>query len=285
MPAERCILTVHAHPDDESSKGPSTIARYAAEGVRSILVCCTGGEEGEIHNPAVVLDEGETLKERRAAELAEATAIIGYDEVVMLGYRDSGMPESEANTHPEAFWNASLDEAVGRLVEVVRRTRPQILIGYPDEQHEYPHPDHLRAHDIVVAAYEAAGDPEQFPDAGEPHEVDKLYYTVWPAERMAAMHAAYGELGLDSPYDERWLKRISKVEHSSTTIDVEGLVHIRDDALRCHATQIDPTSPFWFGLPEEVRHRLHPFEHFALARSRVGIVDGETDLFERIDLG
>ncbi len=278
-------MTVHAHPDDESSKGPSTIARYAGDGVRTVLVCCTGGEEGEIHNPAVVLAEGESLKERRAAELAEATRIIGYDEVVLLGYRDSGMPESEANGHPEAFWNAPIDEAVGRLVEVIRRERPQVLMSYPDEQHEYPHPDHLRAHDIALAAFEAAGDPTRYPESGDPHEVAKLYYTVWPAQRMAAMHAAYEELDLESPYDERWLERIAKVEHFTTTIDVEGLVHVRDDALRAHATQIDPTSPFWFGLPEEVRHRLYPFEHFTLARSRVGIEDGETDLFARIDLG
>ena len=275
-------MTVHAHPDDESSKGPSTIAKYAAEGVRTVLVCCTGGEEGEIHNPAVELAEGETLKDRRAAELAEATAIIGYDEVVLLGYRDSGMPESEANAHPEAFWNAPIDEAVGRLVAAIRRERPQVLMSYPDEQHEYPHPDHLRAHDIALAAYEASGDPDRFPEAGEPFAVDKLYYTVWPAQRMAAMHAAYEELGLESPYDEKWLERLERVEHFTTTIGVEGLVHVRDDALRAHATQIDPTSPFWFGLPEEVRHRLHPFEHFTLARSRVGIEDGETDLFARI---
>jgi mycothiol S-conjugate amidase len=278
-------MTVHAHPDDESSKGPSTIARYAADGVRTVLVCCTGGEEGEIHNPAVVLGEGETLKDRRAAELAEAARIIGYDEVIMLGYRDSGMPESEANANPEAFWNAPIDEAVGRLVAAIRAERPQVLMSYPDEQHEYPHPDHLRAHDIALAAFEAAGDPERFEGTGEPHEVAKLYYTVWPAQRMAAMHAAYGELGLESPYDERWLERLDKVEHFTTTIDVEGLVHVRDDALRAHATQIDPTSPFWFGLPEEVRHRLHPFEHFTLAHSRVGIEDDETDLFSRIDLG
>ena len=277
-------MTVHAHPDDESSKGPSTIARYAADGVRTVLVCCTGGEEGEIHNPAVVLAEGESLKDRRAAELAEAARIIGYDEVVLLGYRDSGMPESEANGHAEAFWNAPIDEAVGRLVAVIRRERPQVLICYPDEQHEYPHPDHLRAHDIAVAGLEAAADPSRYPEAGEPHEVAKLYYTVWPAQRMAAMHAAYGDLGLESPYDESWLERISKVEHFTTTIDVEGLVHVRDDALRAHATQIDPTSPFWFGLPEDVRHRLYPFEHFTLARSQVGIEDDETDLFARIPL-
>ena len=286
MALEPCILTVHAHPDDESSKGPSTIARYAAAGARTVLVCCTDGAEGDIHNPAVVLGENESLAERRRAELADATRIIGYTETVMLGYRDSGMPDSEANAHPDAFWNAPIDEAVGRLVGIIRRTRPQVLIGYPDEQHEYPHPDHLRAHDIALAAFEAAGDPERFEEAGEPHEVSKLYYTVWPVERMRAMHEAYAELGMDSPYDEKWLERISKEIPHTTTIDVTGLVHVRDEALKAHATQIDPTSPWWFGLPDEVRHRLHPFEHYTLARSRVGDagINDEDDLFARIPL-
>lgn len=276
-------MTVHAHPDDESSKGPCTIARYRREGVRTVLVCCTDGAEGDIHNPAVVLGEGESLAVRREAELEAATSIIGYDEVVLLGYRDSGMPDSEANAHPDAFWNAPLAEAVGRLVAVIRRERPQVLISYPDEQHEYPHPDHIRAHDIALAAFDAAADPERHPEAGEPHEVAKLYYTVWPVERMRAMHEAYGELGLDSPYDERWLERIEKDEPRTTSIDVTGLLHLRDEALKAHATQIDPSSPWWFGLPDEVRHSLHPYEHYTLARSRVGMADAEVDLFERID--
>jgi mycothiol S-conjugate amidase len=277
---DRGILTVHAHPDDESSKGPATIARYGAEGVRTTLVCCTDGAEGEILNPAVVLGAGETLEERRAVELAAACEVIGYDEVVFLGYRDSGMPDSEANARPEAFANADLAEAVGRLVEVVRRTKPQVMISYPEEQHEYPHPDHLRAHDITVAAFEAACDPARFPDAGEAHEVAKLYYTVWPALRMRKLHDTYLDLGLDSPYDEAFLERIATGERFTTTIDISNFAAVRDDALRCHATQIDPTSPWWFGLPEDVRHAVHPFEHFRLARSRVGSIDVvEDDLF------
>jgi len=280
-----CILTVHAHPDDESSKGPATIARYAAQGVHTVLVCCTGGEEGEILNPAVVLEDGEELGSRRARELEDAARIIGYDEVVMLGYRDSGMPDSEANARPEAFANAPLDEAVERLVTVIRRTRPQVLISYPDEQHEYPHPDHLRAHEIAAAAFESAGDASAFPDAGPPHEVAKLYYTVWPALRLAKLHQAYLERGLESPYDERFLSRLAREEAFTTTISVEGFGSVRDDALKAHATQIDPTSTFWFGLPDEVRQAVHPFDHYALAASHVGSTTvEEDDLFEGIDL-
>ena len=124
-----CILTVHAHPDDEASKGAGTIAKYRAQGVRTVLVCCTGGEEGDILNPAMDTPEVRSrLHEVRMEELARAAEAIGYDEVVLLGYRDSGMPESEANARPEAFANAPDDEAVGRLVEVIRRERPQVVV-------------------------------------------------------------------------------------------------------------------------------------------------------------
>lgn len=280
MQRARSIVTVHAHPDDESSKGPATIARYSAAGALTTLVCCTDGAEGEILNPAVTLADGEALADRRARELDDACRVIGYDEIVHLGYRDSGMPDSDANRHPQSFWNAPLDEAVGRLVAVIRRTKPDVLISYPDEQHEYPHPDHIRAHDISVAAFEAAADPDRFVEAGEPHEVAKLYYTVWPALRMMKLHEKYLELNLDSPYDEEFLARLSKGEQFTTTIDVTGFAHVRDEALLCHATQIDPTSPWWFGLPADVRRSVHPFEHFRLARSRVGAVDVlEDDLF------
>src|SRR5580700_5061791 len=141
MPDQRCILSVHAHPDDESSKGPATIARYHGEGVHTVLVCCTGGEEGEILNKAMDLPEvRENLAAVRAEELVRATTIIGYDEVVLLGYRDSGMPDTPANQNPDSFAMAPLDEAVGRLVAIIRRVRPQVIITYPEEQNQYPHP-------------------------------------------------------------------------------------------------------------------------------------------------
>jgi mycothiol S-conjugate amidase len=285
MPERPCLLTVHAHPDDESSKGPATVARYHDQGVYTVLVCCTGGEEGEILNPAFELDAGETLGERRAKELEAAAEAIGYDEVVMLGYRDSGMPDSEANKRPDAFWNIPFDDAIEKLVAVIRRVHPQVIIAYPDEQTEYPHPDHIRAHEIALAAFEAAGDPSKFAEAGEPYKVAKLYYTVWPALRMVKLHEKHLELGIESPYDEQFLERLSrrKEEHFTTTISVEGYAHVRDEALKAHETQIDPTSKFWFGLPDEVRHATHPFEHYNLARSHVGPLEAEeTDLFSGV---
>ena len=141
MAERRCLLTVHAHPDDESSKGAATVARYHDQGVHTVLVCCTGGEEGDILNPAMDRPEvKENMAEYRRNELKAATDIIGYDEVVMLGYRDSGMPDSEANKNPDSFAMAPLYEAVGRLVEIIRRVKPQVIVDLPRGADPLPAP-------------------------------------------------------------------------------------------------------------------------------------------------
>jgi mycothiol S-conjugate amidase len=276
-----CLLSVHAHPDDESSKGASTVARYHAEGVRTILVCCTGGEAGDILNPAMDTPEVRAdIGAVRLAELKAATDIIGYDETVMLGYRDSGMPGTEANERPDSFAQAPLDEAVERLVTVLRRERPQVILTYPDEQTEYPHPDHLRVHEISMVAFDAAGDPDRFPDAGPPFTPSKLYYSVWPAERFRRIHAKFLELGMESPFSEDRLNRLTRDDPFTTSIDISGFGDVRGRALKAHATQVDPNSPFWFGLPPEVLKEIHPVDQFRLARSRIGPVDvTEDDLF------
>jgi mycothiol S-conjugate amidase len=285
VPADRCLLTVHAHPDDESSKGAGTVARYHAAGVRTVLVSCTGGEEGDILNPAMDTPEVRgNLAEVRREELDRAAKIIGYDEVVRLGYRDSGMPDTEANKRPDAFTNAPLDEAVGRLVTEIRRSRPQVIVTYPEEQSAYPHPDHLRVHEITMVAWDAAGDSDRFPEAGPAFAPLKLYYTMWPRKRMLAMHEKFLELGLTSPFDDNWLARLKGDDEPVTTsIELTGFADVRGEALRAHATQVDPTSPFWFGLPPEVQRTIHPYDDYLLVRSRVGSVDVvEDDLFQGI---
>ncbi len=276
------LLTVHAHPDDEASKGAGTIARYAEEGIEATLVCCTGGEAGEVLNPAMDRPEVHAdLAGVRRAELARSVEIIGYARWEMLGYRDSGMPDSEANQDPACFARAPLDEAVGRLVAVIRRDRPQVLVSYGEEQSGYPHPDHIRAHEIAVAAFDAAGDASRFPEAGEPWEPSKLYYTMWSMARIRGLHEAFLARGLESPFDQAWFERPDQDHLITTRIDVTGYYHVRADALRAHATQVDPDSPFWFGLPDEVAATIHPWDDYQLARSRVDIpADGiETDLF------
>jgi mycothiol S-conjugate amidase len=284
VPDRLCLLCVHAHPDDEASKGAPTVARYHADGVRTVLVCCTGGEEGDILNPAMDTPEVRAdIGRIRLAELKASTDIIGYDETVLLGYRDSGMPDSEANARPDSFAQAPLDEAVGRLVAVIRRERPQVVITYGEDHSGYPHPDHIRVHEISLLAFDSAGDPDRFPDAGPPYAPAKLYYSVWPAARFRQIHAKFLELGLESPFDEKWLARLEHEEVFTTTIDIDGFQDVRGEALRAHATQVDPNSPFWFGLPPEALREIHPTETFLLARSRVGPTDvTEDDLFEGV---
>ena len=280
MDERLCLLCVHAHPDDEASKGAGTVAKYSAEGVHTVLVCATGGEEGDILNPAMDRPEvREHIHEVRLEELRRSVEIIGYDELIMLGYRDSGMPDSDANKDPRSFAQAELDEAVGRLVEIVRRTRPQVIVTYNEDQQGYPHPDHIRVHDISVAAFDAAADPTRFPELGPPWQISKMYYSVWSRARIVAMHEKFLELGLESPFDEKWLQRPSQEQSITTSIDIAEQGDIRRQALLAHATQIDPTSPFWFGLPPEIARTVHPYDDYMLARSLVPSETPEDDLF------
>ena len=275
-----CLLTVHAHPDDEASKGAGTVAKYHAEGVRTVLVCCTGGEEGDILNPAMDKPEvRDRLHDVRREELMRAASIIGYEEVRLLGYRDSGMPGTPANERPDCFARADLDEAVGRLVAEIRRARPHVVVTYSDNQEGYPHPDHLRVHDISVVAFDAAADPDRYPEAGEPWQPLKLYYTMWSRARMVATHEKFLELGLESPFDPKWFERPWQDDRITTQVDVGDHPDVRRDALLAHATQIDPESPFWFGLPPEVARTIHPYDDYHLARSLVGSTVPEDDLF------
>ncbi len=279
------LLSIHAHPDDEASKGSSTVAKYKSMGVRTVLVCCTGGEEGDILNPAMDRPEvRENLGAVRHAELADAAEIIGYDTVHMLGYRDSGMADSEANSHPDCFAAAPFDEVVDRLVALLRAERPHVVITYPDEQGLYNHPDHIRVHEITHPAVELCRDGTHRLDLGAPWSVSKVYYSSWSRARMDARHQAFLDLGLESPYDERWFERPDTDHNITTRIAVEGFTQVRRDGLLAHATQIDPESPFWFGLPTEIELQLHPVDEYRLAEpERDGDQPVETDLFAGIE--
>ncbi|MGC8511566.1 MAG: PIG-L family deacetylase [Acidimicrobiales bacterium] len=290
----RCLLTVHAHPDDEASKGAGTVAVYHEAGVRTVLVTCTGGEEGDILNPAMDSDEVRAnLAAIRRSELDRSAGIIGYDEVAMLGYRDSGMPGSPANTDPRCFAAAPLDEAVGRLVEVIRRERPQVIVTYPKEQSGYPHPDHLRVNEISELAFDAAGDPEMYPQAGEAWQPSRLCYVRWSVKRMRATHDKFLELGLESPFSDERMARMLKAEELDAAggpgrpmivVDVSERASVTREALLAHATQVDPNSPHWFGLPSEIADRLYPFEEYEVARDLTGADGGGDDLFAGIDV-
>ncbi len=279
--APLCLLTIHAHPDDEASKGAPTLARYHAEGVRTVLVCCTGGEEGDLQNPSLrepgqpfhgldAEQEKARLAELRPLELARSAEIIGFDEVVMLGYRDSGMQNSPANAHPECFHQAPLDEAVGRLVAIIRRERPQVIITYGDDQRGYPHPDHLKVHDISQPAFERAGDPAWYPEAGAPWQPQKLYYTMWSKARMVAVHEGLLRHHGESPYDQAWMDRPGHDHLITTRLEIADFLWARSGSLRAHATQVDPNEKWWFGLSDEQLAEVYPWEDWILARSLVG---------------
>lgn len=277
---DRRLLAIHAHPDDESSKGAGTVAHYADLGVRCTLMVATGGEEGDILNPAMDRPEvAENLATVRAQELETAAGILGYAQIFRLGYRDSGMPDSDANRRPEAFTNADENSALEVMVRVIREERPQVILGY-DRHEYYPHPDHLRVHDLGLKAFLAAGDLDRFPAAGPAWGPDRLFAPVFSRQRMVGLHEAMLARGLDSPLT-RWLERIQ--DGDDTRVDVRvpigSTLSRARDALRAHETQVDPDG-FWFQIPEEIVIDVYPWEDFTLLAGRDGLSDDPHDLFE-----
>src|SRR5690606_19302171 len=174
------------------------------------------------------------------------------------------------------------DEAIGRLVALIRRQRPHVIVTYSDDQQGYQHPDHIRVNEISVPAFELAADPKAYPDLGAPWRPQKLYYTTWSSRRIQAMHQAFLDLSLESPYDDRWFSRPSDDGRITTRLDVRDYYDVRCEALRAHATQVDPTSPFWFGLPNDVAAAAYPWDDYILARSHVDSEVPEDDLFAGI---
>jgi mycothiol S-conjugate amidase len=281
------LMAVHAHPDDESSKGAATMAKYVAEGHEVMVVTCTGGERGDILNPAMERpDVKENMPEVRRAEMAKAAEILGVAHR-WLGFVDSGLPEGDPKPPlPEGcFALVPLEESAGKLVEVIREFRPHVIITY-DENGGYPHPDHIRTHEVSVEAWDAAGDPDRYPDAGEPWTPLKLYYSHgFSKKRLVAMHEALLARDLESPYTE-WLAnwnddRPDNADRVTTRIECADFFETRDAALLAHATQIDPNSR-WFAVPLEVQREVWPYEEYELARSLVDTTLPEDDLFSGI---
>jgi mycothiol S-conjugate amidase len=286
--SELRLMAVHAHPDDESSKGAATTARYAAEGARVLVVTLTGGERGDILNPAMDLPEVHgRIHEIRIDEMAKAAEILGVEQY-WLGFVDSGLPEGDPPPPlPEGcFALVPLAESAERLVRLIRDFKPHVLTTY-DENGGYPHPDHIRCHEVSMAAYEAAGDYRLYPDAGPPWSVSKLYYNHgFLRKRMQLFQEEFAKNGQEGPFT-KWLKDWDPeldvtASRITTSIECSKYFAQRDDALRAHATQIDPTS-FFFTTPMEWQQRLWPTEEFELARSRVPVELPEDDLFAGVD--
>jgi mycothiol S-conjugate amidase len=280
------LLHVHAHPDDESSKGAATTAKYVAEGVEVVVATCTGGERGSILNPA--MDRPDVLaniSQIRRDEMERARQILGIEQV-WLGFTDSGLPEGDPPPPlPDGcFARVDLDVAVAPLVKVIRQFQPHVLTTY-DENGGYPHPDHIMCHKISVAAFDAAADPQAYPELGATWQTLKLYYSfTFHRARLVALDQAMAERGLESPYAERLRDWPDDPEHAArvtTRVPCADYFGVRDRALLAHATQVDPEGP-WFSVPPDLHIEAWPTEDWQLVRSLVETELPEDDLFAGI---
>ena len=284
------VLFVHAHPDDESMGTGGTIARLVDEGVRVDLVTCTDGAEGEIHDPTLDADEARPrLAQIRAAELACSVDALGSGAIHhhMLGYRDSGMIGTDANAHPDSFWQADLDEATQRLTEIVRVARPSVIVSY-DENGNYGHPDHINAHRVAAAAWEAAADADRYPQAGEPHAVEKFYEVAFSRQAWTELMADMQERGIKLPWtDDSEETEASGTdqkpdtveeeefgvpgEQITTVVDVARWYDQKRASMACHRTQRQDLG--WvLDMPDDLSRRASSPEHLVLTRRRDGEV-------------
>ncbi|GAC1325621.1 MAG: N-acetyl-1-D-myo-inositol-2-amino-2-deoxy-alpha-D-glucopyranoside deacetylase [Mycobacteriales bacterium] len=287
------LLLVHAHPDDETIGTGATMARYAAAGARVTLVTCTLGEEGEIVDDDLAhlaSDREDGLGQHRIGELAAACEALGVRDHRFLGgpgrWRDSGMMGTPQNERTEAFWNADLDSATALLVAIVRETRPQVVITY-DANGGYGHPDHIRAHDVTVAAFEAAGDPGRYPDAGEPWAPAKLYFGTIPKSVLQAGIDYFREQGEGTGFfgdvtsaDD--LPMGVPDDQVTTAIDAREQLAAKTAAMRAHRSQIRTDGPF-FALADGAGRATFGIEYYILAAGERGPGSGpddrEDDLF------
>lgn len=282
----RRLLAVHAHPDDESSKGAATYAHYVDSGAHVVVVSCTGGERGDVQNSALV---EKAMAERdmpglRRIEMARAQAVIGFDHR-WLGYEDSGMPGEGEPLPPNSFALIPLEISAEPLVKVIRELRPQVMITY-DESGGYPHPDHIRTHEISMYAMAAAADASRYPHLGPAWQIQKVYYDrIFNSPRANAMYDAFKSAQPDSPLLAEleglrsWMRE--RPDLATTHVEVGDYFEHRDEALRAHASQVSPESTFFF-WPNDLQREVWPWEDYQLASSLVPSDMPEHDLFAGI---
>ena len=281
------LIAVHAHPDDESSKGAGTYAHYLDRGVEVLIVSCTGGERGDVLNELAARDprSRRDLAGLRRSEMARAQEIIGFDHT-WLGYEDSGLPGEGEEIPAGSFADVPKDVSAEALVRVIREFKPHVMITY-NEQGGYPHPDHIRCHEISRIAWECSGDSEAYPEAGPAWRISKLYYEeIFNSERVGTVYQWLLDNEPSSPLvemlaevKERWGMRGNR---ATAKIEVGRFFERRDEALRAHASQVPPDSPFFF-WPNELQREAWPFEDYRLAASRVATSEFEADLFQGIE--
>jgi N-acetyl-1-D-myo-inositol-2-amino-2-deoxy-alpha-D-glucopyranoside deacetylase len=284
------LLAVHAHPDDESS-GTGGILRLAAQrGHTTVVVTCTNGELGDVNDPALSLNPLENAADRvrlgaiRRKELAQASAVLKITHLYMLGYHDSGMQGAESNAAPYAFVNANPDDVIGRLVGLIRQHRPHVVITY-DEGGGYGHPDHIMSHRMTMAALEAAADGMQYPEAGTPWAVPKVYYTAWARSEMLRVFRALQVLGRPTPlrnpaFDPNSLG--CPDELITTKIDVRPVLRDKWRALFSHRSQMT-NSRIHRWLMRLGGRWYFPYESLRCMRSPGPIQPLESDIFSGLD--
>jgi N-acetyl-1-D-myo-inositol-2-amino-2-deoxy-alpha-D-glucopyranoside deacetylase len=274
------LLCVHPHPDDESIACGGVLARAVADGIRTVVVTCTGGEEGE--NLAGIDLGAEDLVAHRRRELADALTVLGVSDHAWLGYRDSGMAGTEANEHPDSFHRAPLDEAAARLAETIRRYRPEVVVS-DDELGTYGHPDHVKAHHVTIRAVQLAADVDA-DVPGEPWQIAKRYVHTFGRRRLLRIHLALQSAGLPSPFGEAGITHEDDLpfgtpdDRITTVVDISAHLDRKLDAMRAHRSQIGADS-FFLNTPPELRDPMFGTEEFVLEEG-APTDRPERDLFE-----
>lgn len=253
------IVAIFAHPDDEVFLVGGTLSKHAREG-RVVAVCATRGELGEIRDPT--LADRENLGEVREGELRTAYGLLGVHDVRFLGYRDSGMDGTDGNHDARAFMNADPQEAVGRIVEILREVGPAAVITF-EETGGYGHPDHLAIHQFVTEAFNAASDPNKYPELGDPIEPGRLFYAGFPRSMMKRMFSQAQEADHDaSVFNEVDIEKLGLPDDAVHVVtDVADSFDIKRSAMRAHGTQYQEDGPL-SQVPEEMLREFAAHEYF-----------------------
>jgi LmbE family N-acetylglucosaminyl deacetylase len=267
VPEPLCLLCVHAHPDDEALFTAGVMARYAAEGVRSVLVTCTDGSLGFAPDgaaPHTATHDRSAVARARRTELEASARLLGVDRLEWLGFEDSGMAGWPENTLEDAFINQPLEEIAARIEEVIAAERPQVVVTY-DERGFYGHPDHIVTHHATLAA------------VGRSDVVQKVYFPAIPATILAAYLELARDMGLVLPEwleDPDWGAPDDLVQ---TEVDCSSFVASKHAALAAHASQTDNAD--LVGLPDELFALVFGTERFVRAYDSTCTPLPEDDLF------